>query len=318
MAWFRFHDETVDDLKLHAIAEDLDLPFPWVFGAWAIVLNLANRSSVRGILLVTTTRPLTLRNVSETFHVTLHETETVFQAFQKADMLTLHEDGVWAVTHWSTRQFESDSSTERVRKHRTVKRNWNVSETVQKTEDRSTPQPPKGGVRAAVAMQCNEVQCQPNLTKPNLTQPNYGAEGETLVQLFAPLMPGNVNHSDLTRWLKTMIEQFTEAEVHDAILIARSSENGMRSPKAYVLKVLQGERKKRDAAEEEKWAKNPFRVDTVKDQFLYHTHPDYPDAGSIPVPMAICIACGWYDPDKPDPDIPIYPELSEEEETVNA
>ena len=126
MAWFRVYgDDILNDKKLKRIARELGIPLLQVKGAWLDVLCLASESPVRGVLMYTSNEQLTTEDVSETFHVTFHETEVLLQAFRNAEMLA--DDGT--IINWDKRQFESDLSTERVRKHREMKRFSNVSET---------------------------------------------------------------------------------------------------------------------------------------------------------------------------------------------
>jgi hypothetical protein len=153
MDWFRFYSETVVDKKINRIARETGLSFLKVFGAWTAILSLANDSPVRGILLLTESKPLTIDDVSETFHETLHETNVLLQAFIDAEMLVFENDA-WIVVSWSQRQYESDTSTERVRRYREKKKNetlpercGNVSETpqiqkqIQSTETDTIPTP---------------------------------------------------------------------------------------------------------------------------------------------------------------------------------
>mgnify|MGYP001346106462 CR=1 FL=1 len=132
MGWYRFHDDAVGDQKIAYVAEITGKSELEVMGAWAILLCLANKSPIRGKLLITSTIPMTFRNVSETFHETIDETKVLLQAFETAEMIHQDDDGCWCITNWSKRQFESDLSTERVRKHREMKRDCNVSETPHK------------------------------------------------------------------------------------------------------------------------------------------------------------------------------------------
>lgn len=151
MAWFRFYDEAVSDKKLHKIARDTGIEFLQVLGFWAAVLSLANDSPERGVLLITDTDPVTLNDVSQIVHCDFSTLETLCAAFLKAKMLTRKrfkavtcnvsetpsDSCVLSVVNWNKRQFSSDQSTARVRKHREVKRPGNVSETFLKRSSRA-------------------------------------------------------------------------------------------------------------------------------------------------------------------------------------
>lgn len=61
-------------------------------------------------------------------------------------LLTMSEDGTVVVTQWAKRQFESDSSTDRVKKHRDAKKGnvpVTVDETLQEQSDAVTETPPE-------------------------------------------------------------------------------------------------------------------------------------------------------------------------------
>ncbi len=152
-SWYRFYDETLDDLKLHCIAEDLDVPFLVVFGAWAGILTLASKSPVRGHLMLTESRALTIRNVAETLHCNETETKRLLHAFADAGMMHFSDMRCLAVSKWSKRQYDSDLSTERVRKHRELQRSRNVSETdqIQSTETDTDTETEGKGIQAAPA-----------------------------------------------------------------------------------------------------------------------------------------------------------------------
>ena len=118
-SWFRaYSNDLLNDKKLKRIATDLGTPLPYVKGAWLDVLCLANESPVRGVLMLTSAKRLSDTDVSETFQLPLHETKALLRAFEELEMLGTNG----TVTNWDKRQFESDLSTERVRKHREMKR----------------------------------------------------------------------------------------------------------------------------------------------------------------------------------------------------
>lgn len=183
MDWFRFYNETVADKKLARIARDLQVDYLAVFGAWAAILTLASESPIRGKLLLTVDQPLTIDDVSETFHHVSSETKRLLQAFIDKEMLAV-EDQILVVTNWDKRQFESDTSTSRVRKHRTSKRggtllkqpcnvsggeSGNVSETHQSTEtDTDTEGEGKG---EELKQPCNVSGGEEKQTTPDVSSP---------------------------------------------------------------------------------------------------------------------------------------------------
>lgn len=128
MAWLRLYDELLHDQKLITIADELNMPLMLVRGAWDTILLLGLTSPVRGRLMITASKPLPDRNVNETFHLVSSETAALLDAFTDNEMLHW-EDGCRVISNWDKRQFESDLSTDRVKKHRDMKRKGNVSET---------------------------------------------------------------------------------------------------------------------------------------------------------------------------------------------
>lgn len=116
-AWFRFYSETLRDRKIERICRQTGDPKAVVVGAWAIILALANDSPVRGALLLTEDVPLL--PVDLYYEMGLPEPTAVklIEAFRNLDMLRL-DSGVWYVTHFGDRQYDSDNSTKRVQRYR--------------------------------------------------------------------------------------------------------------------------------------------------------------------------------------------------------
>jgi hypothetical protein len=132
--WFRVYSELVDDRKLTRAARETGLSRMAVLGAWTGLLCLANDSPERGRLLLTETAPLTLAEIAETMGTDTNELDPIITAFVGLGMVTWDGDTL-VVCQWSERQFESDSSTERVRRYRE-----------RQAEQDETPEPePDGG-----------------------------------------------------------------------------------------------------------------------------------------------------------------------------
>lgn len=110
VAWLRLYDDIIDDHKF----EDFSHSQRWL---WITVLCLANRSPVRGKLLVAENHPIPTRTVAKKADVTEEAAEASLALFESLHMLH-REDGILCVTNWDKRQFTSDCSTERVRRHR--------------------------------------------------------------------------------------------------------------------------------------------------------------------------------------------------------
>ena len=118
MAWLRIYDELLEDRKLSRVARDTGQSVLAVRGAWVSLLILAHQSPVEGCLCLDSKLPLDIEDVTETFHVTVDETLCLMHAFEKRGMITQDNRNIYHITNWHKRQWKSDSSTIRVRKHR--------------------------------------------------------------------------------------------------------------------------------------------------------------------------------------------------------
>jgi len=106
MPWFRMYHEMIDDPKIGTLDDS-------EFRLWVEILCLACKAGNNGDtnLTVTETEWKLRRNVTVTFQKLLH-----------AGIVTLHRNGsgieTICVEKWNVRQYQSDSSTDRVRKFR--------------------------------------------------------------------------------------------------------------------------------------------------------------------------------------------------------
>lgn len=106
MPWFRMYHEMIDDPKIGTL-NDAE------FRLWIDILCLACKAGSGGDTNLTVTETEWKRrcNVNETLQKLLH-----------TGLVTLHHnkngDETIFVNKWKTRQYQSDSSTERVQKHR--------------------------------------------------------------------------------------------------------------------------------------------------------------------------------------------------------
>jgi len=122
MKWFRFYNETIDDEKIHDIAQKENQPFPFVLGIWACLLTLASRSSQRGYLYIYGKKPYTVGKLSTKLKTNPTILDVLVKDFIDAEMIDL-QGLVLHITHWEDRQFESDNVAERVARYRMKKRN---------------------------------------------------------------------------------------------------------------------------------------------------------------------------------------------------
>lgn len=115
--WYRFYNETLTDRKIMRICRDSGQPKAVVIGAWSIILALASQSPDRGRLLISDDVPFTPDEVQEETGLDEDVFNTLIARFMAYGLLE-EVDGCWEICNWHKRQPNSDSSTERVRRHR--------------------------------------------------------------------------------------------------------------------------------------------------------------------------------------------------------
>jgi len=125
LPWFRFYSEALRDTKLDMICEETGFPMTTVIGAFTILLCLANDSPKRGALYVTFQKRFSNADVTRRFRMSAEETDILLKAFVEYEIIEI-KDKAYTIKNWNKRQFESDNSTARVKKHRTK-----VTETLQ-------------------------------------------------------------------------------------------------------------------------------------------------------------------------------------------
>jgi hypothetical protein len=94
---------------------------------------MACQSPKPGYLLLGGNVTVTLQDVTDETACNISDVTKAFEIFTKQKMIE-EIDGIFHVVNWDKRQFSSDSSTERVRKHRDLKRQGNVSVTPPDTD----------------------------------------------------------------------------------------------------------------------------------------------------------------------------------------
>lgn len=147
--WFRFYVEAVHDRKLRRLKPEQR----WLFVA---CLAAARQSVVPGVLLVSDREPMTNDDLADFAGMTLRATEVGMSALILAGVIVvdrwtpeMHKEA-FIVPAWGERQYESDNSTARVEKHRTLQRSNDVSETADVTppetetevREQNPPNPP--------------------------------------------------------------------------------------------------------------------------------------------------------------------------------
>ncbi len=110
MPWFRMYTEIKDDPKL----QRLDFSARWL---WVVVLCIAAGSPARGRLLIAAGVPYTLSEIAR--EADLPEPDAREYLEQMASMRMVGWNGdTLCVLNWDKRQFQSDTSTDRVKRHR--------------------------------------------------------------------------------------------------------------------------------------------------------------------------------------------------------
>lgn len=119
--WFRHYNGTVTDRKLRRIALETGLERVVVYGVWCGLMELANASPVWGCLLIDDGSPLTEEEIAEDIGISIDSLHTLLEQFLGREMIA-RVDGALHLCNWDKRQFQSDSSTQRVREYRERKR----------------------------------------------------------------------------------------------------------------------------------------------------------------------------------------------------
>ncbi|HEY66248.1 MAG TPA: hypothetical protein G4O02_16980 [Caldilineae bacterium] len=119
MNWFRFYNETYRDPKIRRLAREMSCSIAEAVGVWAILLSLASESERRGALMLNSDIPLDLSDLEDATGAP--NIKEWLECMQRLGMLTYDND-TWYITNWDKRQFESDSSRERVRRYREKRR----------------------------------------------------------------------------------------------------------------------------------------------------------------------------------------------------
>lgn len=117
LPWFRFYTETINDTKFDVIANRVQITKMTLLGTWATLLSLASKSPVRGYLLITNKIPYTIDDLASICCISISDMTDMLNEFVEMEMLDF-DDGCYKVKNWNKRQFESDSSTERVKEYR--------------------------------------------------------------------------------------------------------------------------------------------------------------------------------------------------------
>ncbi len=113
--WFRFYSEVLNDHKVQALD-------PTLFKGWVNILCLANEQDHdRGSL-------PPIDEIGFKLRLSQHSAKELVDALVLQGLLDINPDKSITPHNWKGRQYKSDRSTERVRKHRERKRNVSCNE----------------------------------------------------------------------------------------------------------------------------------------------------------------------------------------------
>ena len=112
--WVRLYIEIYNDHKLRRLP-------PARRWLWITMLCIAKKSIRQGWLLIGDGVPANSVDLADGAYIPLDEVEAGLCDFVELRMLE-KVDGVWHLLNWDKRQYVSDSSVERVRKHREKKK----------------------------------------------------------------------------------------------------------------------------------------------------------------------------------------------------
>ena len=153
--WFRVYPEILNDPKIRRASRALKWDYAKTLGHWLGILCLASESPDRGKLLLSMDEPLSIDDIAQGLKLSTVIAQKFIEIALDSGLLD-RENDVFFVPAWSSRQFNSDGSTDRVRKHRETveKLSRNVScnevrnapDTNTETEQKqnNTPTPLKG------------------------------------------------------------------------------------------------------------------------------------------------------------------------------
>ena len=137
LPWFRFYCETVTDPKLRRIPPEQR----WV---WPAVLTIARESPTPGHLLIDEGMPANIEDIADKAAVPVKVARAALDYFLSVPGFLVKVDGVLIAPNFTERQYESDSSTNRTRKHRSKERVRNVPTSEDGTEASSVGTDPRG------------------------------------------------------------------------------------------------------------------------------------------------------------------------------
>lgn len=118
LPWFRLYTEILDDKKIKRVCRTTGESKALIIGVWVILLSLASDSDERGMLYISDDTPYTFADLADETGLAEDVLVTVLNEFSKLGMLNTTEQETLQIIKWNDRQYKSDNSSERVKKHR--------------------------------------------------------------------------------------------------------------------------------------------------------------------------------------------------------
>lgn len=144
LPWFRVYTELLDDRKIAKIARETKHSRAEIIGVWVSLLALASQSPERGKLLIADGIRFELDDLADVTGLEPAAIDNILGYFQAFGMVEI-VDGFYSIMNWDSRQFDSDSSTERVSSYRKRQKNNTQitnTETLQKRYSNGDVTPP--------------------------------------------------------------------------------------------------------------------------------------------------------------------------------
>lgn len=121
MKWCRLWSDILDDVKIIQLSD-------YEFRIFFLLMARASEVDSMSGELQDTFKSLSLR-----FRQRFNHFSSAIETFQNNGLITVNELGFITITNWSKRQYKSDNAYERVKKHRQVKSERNVSNALHET-----------------------------------------------------------------------------------------------------------------------------------------------------------------------------------------
>lgn len=216
LPWFRVYVEILDDRKIAKIARATGSTRAEIIGIWISLLALASQSPERGNLLVTDGIGFDIEDLAEITGMDPDNLSEILKCFEAFGMIEIL-DGVYSIMNWVTRQYDSDSSTERTkiyRERKNQRRQYknehedHVTETSQDRHSDVTVTPPD------YRLQTTDTELN---NSSSSEKSNVFTVYESEIGILTPIVAEKLQED---------IKTFTEGWVIDAIKVA--SENNIR------------------------------------------------------------------------------------------